>query len=526
MIWKIARKEFLLNLMTFKFAVGTILCMVLMVVFVPVLAKDYQQRLEEYNENVTANEAELRKVMVYMNIIPTVYRPPNILSVFSEGAEKRLGTSAKISHSTVPEISATSDEVNPYMSMFPAMDVSLVLRVVFSALALLVAYNVISGEREQGTLKLILSGTLPRSQLLLGKLLAGLMILIVPVTIVFILALMFLLSFSMIELTASNWAGIGLMYIASIIFISAMYNLGLFFSALMKKSAISLILGLFAWVIFVAVVPSGSIYLATRIRPLEPEEKLEAQRNLAKQEHYDERERVYEQFPRVWGPKSDAKGAFGKSYIVACAESCLHDGSNAYPLLKSLESNYGDSIWRIELSRIDSLSKQNRLARNIARISPLSVYENVMSTLAQSDLGGFQSFIGYTRAYRNRISEYIGSKTDGFSSLSYFTTCSQQEAVVYNKKQEEYGQAVKLTMKAQNKSEMKKVFAVWGQYIDEIKKRRATLDLSDFPRFTYRPSVAKSLKRAIPDLATLAFFNVLLFALSFLAFMRYDVRTD
>ena len=29
MIWKIAKKEFLLNLMTFKFAVGTIVCVVL-----------------------------------------------------------------------------------------------------------------------------------------------------------------------------------------------------------------------------------------------------------------------------------------------------------------------------------------------------------------------------------------------------------------------------------------------------------------------------------------------------------------
>lgn len=96
MTWKIAKKEFLLNLMTFKFAVGTILCVILVFVFVPVLANDYQQRLEEYNKNVTANEAELRKVMVYKNILPTVYRPPNVLSVFSEGVEKRLGTSAKI----------------------------------------------------------------------------------------------------------------------------------------------------------------------------------------------------------------------------------------------------------------------------------------------------------------------------------------------------------------------------------------------------------------------------------------------
>src|SRR4030042_4240076 len=102
MIWKIARKEFLLNLMTFKFAVGTILCVILVVVFVPVLAKDYLQRLEEYNQNVTANEAELRRVMVYKNLLPPVYRPPHVLSVFSEGIDKRLGTSAKLSHFDVP----------------------------------------------------------------------------------------------------------------------------------------------------------------------------------------------------------------------------------------------------------------------------------------------------------------------------------------------------------------------------------------------------------------------------------------
>ncbi|MHC4641736.1 MAG: hypothetical protein ACYS32_08840 [Planctomycetota bacterium] len=45
MIWKIAKKEFLLNLMTFKFSLGTLLCIVLLAVFVPVLADDYQERL-------------------------------------------------------------------------------------------------------------------------------------------------------------------------------------------------------------------------------------------------------------------------------------------------------------------------------------------------------------------------------------------------------------------------------------------------------------------------------------------------
>ena len=62
----------------------------------PIMAKDYQRRLEDYNENVAANETELRKVKVYKNITPTVYQPPNVLSVFSEGLEKQIASSAKI----------------------------------------------------------------------------------------------------------------------------------------------------------------------------------------------------------------------------------------------------------------------------------------------------------------------------------------------------------------------------------------------------------------------------------------------
>ncbi|OHB63349.1 MAG: hypothetical protein A2168_02525 [Planctomycetes bacterium RBG_13_50_24] len=522
MIWSIARKEFLLNLMTFKFAVGTILCVVLVLVFVPVLAKDYQQRLEEYSQNITANEAELRKVIVYKNILPTVYRPPNVLSVFSEGIEKRLGTSAKISHFDVPEVSATTDEVNPYMSMFPALDISLVLRIVFSALALLVAYNVISGEREQGTLKLILSGSIPRHHVLVGKFLAGLMILIVPVTIVFILALMLLLSFPMIELNAANWAGIGLMYIASLIFISAMYNLGLFFSSLMKQSAISLILGLFAWVIFVVVVPSGSIYLATQISPLESQEKMESQREMTIQECRSKELEASGKFPHWRGPKSDADGAFGTGYTVVCDESCLHDASKAYSLMQSIVSNYSNSIWRLELSYFDSLLKQKHLAGNIARISPVSVYENVMSILAQSDFGSFRSFIYNVKAYRDEITEYIRSKTDNFSSYSYFTICTEEDAKEYQKNIGPFLES----FKSENEQDRERAADNFDKWRNGIMARHSPLSLQDFPRFSYRPGIAKSIKRAIPDLALLVIVNILLFSLSFVAFVRYDVRSD
>ncbi|HUU17260.1 MAG TPA: ABC transporter permease subunit [Sedimentisphaerales bacterium] len=203
MIWKIAKKEFMLNLMTFKFAVGTILCVVLMAVFMPVLVNDYQQRLKNYNENVAANEAELRKVKVYKNITPTVYRPPNVLSVFSGGIDNQLDSSEKVGINGASEVGMETSETNTLLSVFPALDVTLIFKVVMSILALLMAYDVISGEREQGTLKLILSSTIARYQVLLGKLVAGLMTLIVPVTALFIVGLLILLLSNMVSLTGT-----------------------------------------------------------------------------------------------------------------------------------------------------------------------------------------------------------------------------------------------------------------------------------------------------------------------------------
>ena len=64
---------------------------------------------------------------------------------------------------------------NPFLSIFLAVDVIFVFKIVLSALAILFAYNTISGEREDGTLKLVLSNPVPRDALVLGKYLGGML---------------------------------------------------------------------------------------------------------------------------------------------------------------------------------------------------------------------------------------------------------------------------------------------------------------------------------------------------------------
>ena len=493
MIWKIAKKEFLLNLMTFKFAVGTILSTVLMAVFVPILAKAYQERLKTYDENAAYNEAELHKVVIYKNITPTIYRPPSVLAVFSEGLERQIGSSATIEYDKVPEIGGA--EANHYLSIFSVFDASLIFKIVISVLALLLAYDAISGERERGTLRLMLSGSAARYEVLAGKLLAGLMVLVVAVTTVFVLGLVILLCAPMVDLAGTDWMRIGLMYLASLVFVAAMYNLGLLFSCLARRSALSLVLALFVWIIFAVVIPNASVYLATQIRPVEPQEKVNEQtaalQREAQTEFYQEMERSGRTRMAGSASRNDVPGAggFGHGYVRACNEVFMQNNLIRYGVGVPIEIKYADKYAQVEYSYLRGLFEQTRLADNISRSSPVSLYENVMSALAGTDMASFQDFIDAVKPYRKDVIEYIRARTDNFTSSIFFTPCTQEEMKTWP-----YGDTA------------------------------APLDLSDLPRFSYKADILGTLHRVIPDLALLVLGNVLFFAMAFVAFLGYDVR--
>ena len=492
MIWKVASKDFLLSLMTFKFAVGTALCVILVGVFVPVLAKAYQERFQTYNANVSYNEGELRKVTVYKNITPTIYRRPSVLAVFSEGVERQLGASATIEYDQVPEISAAT--ANHYLSIFSVFDASLIFKIVMSVLALLVAYDTVSGERERGTLKLMLSGTVARYKVLAGKFLAGLLVLIVPVAVAFLLGLLILLCFPMTRLAGSDWIRLGVMFLASLVFVAAMYNLGLLFSCLARRSAVSLVLGLFVWIIFTLIVPNASVYLATHMVRLEPEETLNEQigslQRDAQQESNTEFMKLSASF-QGGGSRNDmpGKGGFGRGYVRSCNRAFMHNMLLQQRITVPIAIKYAEKYWQVRYDHLRGLFDQKQFADNLARVSPICVYENIMATLAGTDMASFQRFIEAVRVYRNDIVEYLQVHTENFTAASFFTPCTEEE--------------------------MER-----GSVNDDA----PPLALHDLPRFRYEADVTGALRRVLPDLALLVLTNVLFFAAAVAAFLRYDVR--
>ena len=190
---------------------------------------------------------------------------------------------------------------------------------------------------------------------------------------------------------------------------------------------------------------------------------------------------------------SFAGDAFGHGYPRLINRNGMAYYQKYDPLEYAIGIKYADKFWQVKRAYINGLVVQRNLAANLERVSPIALYENVMSSLAGTNICSFQSFMADVKMHRDRILEYIRSRTENFSASSFFTTCTKEEM-------EQYEKGV------------------------DSGVEHPSLELSDFPVFIHRPDIVGDVRSAIPDLALLIIVNMLFLALSFAAFTNYDAR--
>ena len=164
-------RELLDNLMTFRFAAAVFITLLLVVANTVVLIKDYERRLASYNIEIERSRHYLEEGKTYSVAQMTVDRPPNPLSLFNAGLDKRLGNEIWIHYGYVPTLWDADKHVseNPFMNILSSIDIVFIFEGVLSLLALIFAYNTLAGEYESGTLRLVLTHSVSRGYILLAK---------------------------------------------------------------------------------------------------------------------------------------------------------------------------------------------------------------------------------------------------------------------------------------------------------------------------------------------------------------------
>jgi len=353
----IIKRELLDQLMSAKFAIGVFLCLVLMVVGTYISEKDYERRLQGYflilqdkREGVREDLEKHPNNPGSWSSVWKVYRKPEVLGIISKGILEKLGDMADLSRSQLRL--TNSSETTPETLLLPgftSIDFTFVVRVLLSLLAIFLSYDLISGEREAGTLRLTMSYSVKRSTLLLGKSCAGILSLMIPLAIGFLLTMLIMELSPQVHFRAEEHLRAWLIFGISALYLSSFFFAGLLFSTLTKRSSETLLWLLIFYIALVVIVPNASVSLTKRLFP----------------------------FPSY--SKVDKKLAASGIRHATPAE----DG-HLPPVQQMLGSRrISDTIYR---EFLDGMHRQTKSARFISRLSPSAVYSYATSTFARTDL--------------------------------------------------------------------------------------------------------------------------------------------
>ena len=259
MISAIARTEFHQALLTLRFAVGLILCVVAVAAGTLAMIEDYESRRQAYLQQVRDYETEvLEQEGPYARLVSDLkaFREPRQLAVFSVGSDRWQGNQVTFSHQEVPVYSRWLGLSNPLMALFRSVDVALIVQIILGLLALLFAHDTVCGEREGGTLRLMLANPVARDQVLVGKAAGHLGLLAVLLAVTYVVALLFVQASPALHLGAGEIGRVALMFAASGLYVAAMYAVGLLLSTWARRPATALVLAVFGWLLGVAVYPN------------------------------------------------------------------------------------------------------------------------------------------------------------------------------------------------------------------------------------------------------------------------------
>ena len=497
MLKTLIQRELLDNLMTFRFAAVMLITLLLVVANTAVLIQDYEQRLESYNAAVKKHDVEKRSAKTYISTFMFVDRAPNPMSIYSVGMDKRLGNAISIYHGFVPTLwdSYMHGTDNPFIAFFSSIDIIFIFKVVLSLMGLIFAYDAIAGERERGTLRLVLAQPLRRGHILVAKYISAMVCLLLPLLLSLLFSL--LLFIRSISLSTDDFLRIVGIVFTSFTYLSLFYLIGLLISVTTRRTGTALMIAMFVWgflilvypnLIRATVYPGGDIELDTKtataqIQQIFDEFERERQQFLDREGIADESSEFIEAFTLYSDAIVDPVTL--ETYIENT--SVISDSSADIEKYVPIARRYFDFIepltirtieksWGIRKQALnDIFLRQTMIDKILLRFSPVGVYDTATQAWAGTDLQGVRDFFEATRRYRKVVIDYFYAKK-AFSSREWF--------------------------------------------IDN----KETVDWSTFPEFVFeRSNVSVNATRALTDMFLLMIGNLVLFMFILLIFTRSEV---
>jgi ABC-type transport system involved in multi-copper enzyme maturation permease subunit len=463
----VIKREILEHLQSLQFIILVVLSVLLFSINGWFTVQKHREQMSRYNDGVTA------MAHYHSTTRTTLHMRPSAMVLLADGGSKHQPPGYKLE----PKGRLTplpAGQMNFKMPFVPELDWAFIIKAIFSLYAILLAFRGISGEKEVGTLRLVLSYALRRNQVLLAKYISILLTIGIPLIMGGLISLCIISIFMPEALSLYAIPRIGLMVLLAFFYLSIFAFLGLFVSSMVGRSSVVLLILLAVWILLVIVVPNLSGILSDKLTNVPSEYQTAKQvSSILKEQVWGRIDKVRE---RVKNGELTTEEA-----IKAETDSAFEEGQ------QEVRSHY--AVYD------NAMNRQANMARILSRLSPTGMFQFASESLADTGPGREQRFLKDAKTYSEIYDNYILEKLGQLVGVSHWSFSTN------------------LTVNGKH------------IYINSPRPMEYQGDKSDFPQFVEsNPNLAHNVQEAALDLAGLSLWNLVFAGLAFWAIWRCDVR--
>lgn len=317
-----------------------------------------------------------------------VYNTPTSLAPLAIGQSDILPFFIDLKYYALSRQILIAQPANPEKLLVGNIDLSFILVQLLPLFIIALGYNLISGDKESGTLSVLLSFPITKVQLLLYRTLIRIIIVLFLVFLLMSLAIIFInipVDFNFI-----NWAITILYYI---LFWGAILFAVNYFIQSSSNVAISL---LAVWLFLVVLVPTGvNIYISAKYPTSSKSDLTQAIRHEYEEiwKLYDDpqhRFQVAEQFGNKYPEyKSDASYNWSDKYMLAQFD------------------NYDQILDPYFVKYQNDLIIRDRIVRKVSIVNPVMFVQQKLNRLSKTDIHSYLKYQDAIRVYHGELKKFF-----------------------------------------------------------------------------------------------------------------------
>ena len=412
------------------------------------------------------------------------YRSPVILSALARGTEPYMPVYFAFTNDA-NATRAGNIEAQDFstLSTFGNFDYLFLVQIVFSLLAVILAFDMVAGEKERGTLRAVLANRVPRDSILLGKLIGGYIVLWLTFLIGSLLLFLVLVAYDSRFMDQDIMIRVGFIFLMSSVFLAGFYSLGLMVSTFCHSTQNAIVALLVAWVVLQLVIPKAGEKIAAVVLPTDSLESVRVEKaGLVDDLSNDMRQEAGNLYMRLRGTDT-IRGAF--EFVGSDAPEARQFRAEYKELAAEYYRRQRDRVREIDLDYQRQKDRQQRLSRAIALVSPASALTFFVTDAAGTGDLAYEGYRNAVQAHYQIIDQTVFTKqrTNRFEI-------------------------------AQNGMEM------MGGFGDSDPP-----PLDELPAFELRePLLAEVISNNVWAMVSLLAYLLIPFLVSYVTFLKYDVR--